>query len=227
MTLANILRLLARRWYVILVGLLLTGGWAAVALQTTGVYTARTTITLMAPAAWAVAGNSLTDPATTVVGFARVVEKTIRESPTGQLFASADTPLYGSGIREGELVYLPNAGGQWAPNYNRPVLIIDVVGTTSERVAERVDALTAEVAAVIEERQDAFGVAEDQRIRWQADPETPEVAYVGNNRTRMLGGIVALGCAMSAAAAVAVDVLVRRRRERRADAQEPGHPGAH
>lgn len=208
--------MLARRWFVLLIGLALTAGWAASAMQVTGVYTARTTITLLPPVGWAVGGNTLTDSAATLVGFARIVEETIADSPTGQLFSSADTPLYGAGVREGERVYVPNQGGQWAPNFNRPVLIIDVVGPTAENVVERVDALTDEIAAIIEQRQDEFGVFDDQRIEWQAAPQSPEVSYVGPNRIRMLGGIAALGVMGSAGAALALDILLRRRREARA-----------
>lgn len=212
MTLAQILRLLARRWLVLLIGALATVGLAAGALQVTGVYTARTEIQLLPPADWAVAGNSFTESTATLVGFARAVEKTIGDSPTGQLFASADTPLFGSGVRLGELVYVPNRGGQWAPRFSRPELIIDVVGPDSAYVSDRVIALTEEISDIIDERQDEFDVADDQRITWQALPATPEVSYVGPSRLRVLAGIGALGVGLSLAAAFLVDVLIRRRR---------------
>ncbi|MDN3310116.1 hypothetical protein QWJ90_04145 [Microbacterium oryzae] len=203
--------MLARRWLVLLIGVLLTIGGATAALQVTGVYAARTVVTLLPPVGWAVGGNSLTDSAATMVAFARVVEASIDESLTGQLFASPDAPLYGAGVRKGEVVYVPNAGGQWAPNFNRPVLVIDVVGPTASYVTDRVVALTADVAEVIDERQDEYVVADDQRIGWKASPDIPEVFSVGPDRARMLGGIAALGVGVSLAAAVLVDVLVKRR----------------
>lgn len=214
MTLARILRMLGRQWLVLMIGIMLTAAGAVAALQATGVYTARTTITLLSPAGWAVGGNTLTDSATTLVGFARIIEETVNDGGGGQLFAAPDTLLYGAGIRQGELVYVPNSGGQWAPNFNRPVLVIDVVGTTPEYVVERVDALTVEIADAIDARQDEFRVVDDQRITWQANPRTPEISYAGPNRVRMLGGIAALGVGTTLAAALAVELLLRRRRTR-------------
>jgi len=206
--------MLGRQWLVLVIGIMLTVAGASAAWQATGLYTARTTITLLAPAGWAVGGNTLTDSATTLVGFARIIEETVNDGGGGQLFAAPDTPLYGAGVRQGELVYVPNSGGQWAPNFNRPVLLIDVVGPTPEYVVERVDALAADVSDAIDARQDDFRVVDDQRITWQANPQRPEVMYAGPNRVRMLGGIAVLGAGVTVAVALAVEVLLRRRRER-------------
>ncbi|MBB5743380.1 uncharacterized protein involved in exopolysaccharide biosynthesis [Microbacterium ginsengiterrae] len=211
--------MLARQWLVLVVGTALTVAGAVAAVQMTGVFTARTTITLLPPPGWAIGGNTLTDSAATMVGFAKLIEQTVNDSQDGQLFAAPDTPLYGAGVRQGELVYVPNAGGQWAPNFNRPFLYIDVVGPTPEYVESRVEALTEEVADAVDERQDEFGVAEDQRVTWDATPATPEVSYVGPNRLRMLGGIALLGAGVTAGAAFGVDLL----RKRRADARATVH----
>lgn len=211
MTLAQILRALARRWYVLFVGVALTAGAGLLAAQGEGVYTARTSITLTPPAGWAVAGNAFTDSAASLVGFAKVIEQTLSGEAGGQLFANAGTPLYGSGIREGELVYVPNFGGQWAPNFSQPVLIIDVVGPTAEHATARVEALTADIADAVAALQDEQGVVADQRITWYASPASPEVSYVGPDRVRSLGGIALLGGGVTIAAALVLDLILRRR----------------
>lgn len=204
--------MLGRQWLVLIIGFALTAAGAVASLQVTGVFTARTTITLLPPDGWAVGGNTLTYSGATLVGFAKLVEQTVNDGGGGQLFSAADTPLYGAGVRQGEIVFVPDAGGQWAPNLNRPSLIIDVVGPTADEVESRVDALTAEIADAIEVLQDESGVAEDERIGWDAAPSAPEAAYAGPSRLRMLGGIVALGAGAAVAAALVVDVLRRRRR---------------
>lgn len=211
MTLIEALRALGRRWYVVLVGALLTAAAAAAAAQVGGVYTARTTVTLMPPVGWAVAGNTFTDSAASLVGFAKVVEETLTDGEGGQVFAAADTPLYGSGARSGELVYVPNYGGQWAPSFNQPALIVDVVGASPDEVAERVRALTADIDRIVTERQDEMGVAADQRVTTYANPVDPEVAHVGPSRTRALAGVGLLGAGVSIAAAFLVDRVLRRR----------------
>lgn len=212
MTLVQALRALGRRWYVVLVGVLLTAGAATTAAQVDGVYTARTAVTLMPPTGWAVAGNSFTDSAASLVGFAKLVEETLTDGEGGQVFAAAGTPLYGGGARSGELVYVPNFGGQWAPNFNQPAIMIDVVGSSRQEVDDRVRVLAGRIDAVVAERQDEMAVAPDQRISTYANPAVPEVAYAGPSRMRALAGITLLGAALSVAAALAVDGVVLRRR---------------
>lgn len=222
MTLARILRMLGRQWLVLIIGLALTAAGAAASLHVTGIFTARTTITLLPPIGWAIGGNTLSYSGATLVGFAKLVEQTVNEDDSGQLFAAPDTPLYGAGVRQGEVVYVPDAGGQWAPNLNRPSLIIDVVGPTPEYVASRVEALTAEISGAIEARQDESGVVEEDRIGWEATPGSPEATYAGPNRLRMLAGIAVLGAGVTMATALGVDVLRRRRVVRRSSG-----PGDH
>ncbi len=195
----------------LLVGAIATCVAVVVAFQAVGVYTARTSITLTPPAGWAVAGNTFTDSAASLVGFAKLVEESLPGAQTGQLFAVADTPLYGSGIRDGAVVYVPNYGGQWSPNFNRPTLIIDVVAPTSAQVEERVLALTDEIVTRMDELQDAQGVVADQRIAWYASPASPEVSYVGPDRARALGGIALLGGGLTVVVALVLDLILRRR----------------
>lgn len=215
MTLSQLVRALARRWYVLLLGAILTAAAATVAVHATGVYTARTAITLSAPADWRVAGNAFTDSAASLVGFAKLVEQSLPSVQTGQLFSAADTPLYGSGIRDGAVVYVPTYGGQWAPNYNRPTLFIDVVAPRAADVDRRVRALTEEIALTMDRLQDEQGVADDQRVQWSASPTAPGVTYIGPNRMRALSGIGALGLGASIVTALAVDTALRRRAARR------------
>jgi hypothetical protein len=211
MTLVQALRALGRRWYVVLVGAMLTAAAALAATQVGGVYTARTEVRFVPPVGWAVAGNTFTDSAASLVGFARLVEQTMTDGVGGQVFAAPETPLYGSGARDAAMIYVPNFGGQWAPNYNQPEIVVDVVGASPGEVDERVRALTARVAEVVDERQDEMGVAADQRITTYANPAVPEVSYAGANRTRALAGIAILGAGLSVAAALVTDRVLRRR----------------
>ena len=217
-SIVDFFRAVGRRWYVLVAGILLTAVAGLLALQTNGVYTARTAVTLMAPVGWAVGGNTLNDSATSLVGFAKIVEETMSDGKGGQLFAAPGTRLYGAGVREAELVFVPNYGGQWAPNFNQPAIVIDVVGPTAVGVQERVIALTEEIGATAEALQDKMGVTEDQRVTWIASPATPVVEYVGINRMRALAGIAVMGGGLSLFATAVADKLLNRRQLRRARA---------
>lgn len=216
MTMPRMLRALGRRWYVPLAGALVTGAVALGVIDATGVYTARTTLTFTPPVGWAVGGNTFTDSATSLVGFAKLVEQQVTDGGDGQLFAHPQTPLYGSGVREGEVLYVPDAGGQWASNFNRPSIVVDVVGAAPDEVAERVERLTAQVAETAQRLQDDEGVVASQRIAVYADPAQPEVVLVAPQRLRALAGVAVIGVVVSVAAALGLDAVARRVARRRA-----------
>ncbi len=122
----------ARRWYVVLAGLVLTVGVLLLVHQTPGVYATQTNVVFLAPVT-PHTPNTISSPTSGVISTAglveRIVNKGVEKSPT-----SGSVALAGQGVDDGYSVELPNAGGQWASNFNRPVLQVQVTGPSAERV---------------------------------------------------------------------------------------------
>jgi hypothetical protein len=113
-------------------------------------------------------------------------------------------------------VRLPNAGGQWADNFNRPVLDVQVVGPTRDAVKADLDALLAEIDAELARLQDDAGVAPAFRVTTQHAPTSPVIQYVGAQATRAMAGVAIVGLALTTLVAVGWDRLALKRSRLRA-----------
>ena len=112
MTIRRILSAMMRRWYIPL-GVLACAALLMVMLaRDGGIYTTKTVVAFTLPATTSLSRvNGMSDA--NIIAFAAAV---VRETNNGRAparYSMDDSPYYGAGIREGELVDLAKSGNQW------------------------------------------------------------------------------------------------------------------
>jgi hypothetical protein len=217
MTTADVLALVRRRWYVVLLALLVTVLALQAVRDARPVYWAEAEVTLLSPPAPG-GPNELTTSTQGLVAMAGLVVADV-QAGEAQPAVSDSVDLPGLGVRDGWNVRLPNVGGQWEPNFDRPVVDVQVVAATPSEASARLAGLVADVQRALDDRQAADGVPPVARIR-TASVEHVQVVRVDGSRSRAAVMVLLLGLAGSVVAAQLVDAALRRRR--RADAAGSG-----
>jgi hypothetical protein len=115
------------------------------------------------------------------------------------------------GLNNGHLVRLPNSGGQWAYNYDRPVLDVQAAGPTAERARETLKQTVGLIRTTLDTRQQALGVPRAQMIDMTLSPPAPPVFEAQGSRSRALLATLVLGLVGTVASAVWVDLRMVRR----------------
>ncbi len=214
MTIIQLTRSLRRRWYVLVVGVVCTVAAVMVFSKNERVYFAQTNVVFEAPGAPTVAGVDY-GFSESLNYFAAVVERTVNGSSASVRLSSPTATLYGIGIRQGRSVSLADGGGQWSHVFDRPVLSVQVVDSSPERVYAGMAAATSDISTAAETMQSESGAPLDTRITVTTTPEKPEIASFGQTSTSRIKGaasMVSVGVALSASAACILDSAALRRR---------------
>lgn len=227
MTIWEMVRLLARQWLVVVLGVLCTGAVAAGPARGDSVVFSRTELAFLAPTN-AVDPNALRTSSDAVIMTAGIVARRIIGPGPIPKFASTEVTLFDQGIRDGWSLRLPDTGGQWAHNYATQELILEVVGPSKNVVERRQTDLITRVQNELATLQRQFGVADVYNISVIEAPERSVIYTVTGDRRRALGMTLLLGGSATAASALAVDrVRAGRRRGRKAAGSSAGtEPGA-
>lgn len=211
MTTRSLLRIIARRWYVLIVVLTLTGLLYVMLARSGSAFFSEAQVVFVAP------GNVALAPFNdqrreTLVSFAAAIESELNNGrPTHRLAENA--PLFGAGIRQGYQVLLPNAGGQWQYSFPDPVLTIRVVGPTPHWVTSTTSSLLTRIGDLVADRQQSSGVQNIDAIHTAQVPTEIAVTYVGTSpgaRVRALVSLLLAGLGVSAYLAVMVDRLSQK-----------------
>ncbi|MBK4348509.1 hypothetical protein [Lacisediminihabitans changchengi] len=211
MTAAQLIRVVLRRWYVVIAVLILTAVAVVAAGRVSGVYSTQLDVVFVAPSKT----NSLEVSADSLVQFAAVIERRVNGADAVAPLSGGST-LYGEGIRSGWAITLPNSGGQWQTNFNQAALSIEVVDSTPERVRTIANDLSAKVSALALQEQVDQGVAPISRVTTLESPANPVVSYIEGRSSRAKIGIIALGVGLALFLSVVTDRLAARLRQRRA-----------
>ena len=123
------------------------------------------------------------------------------------------------GNYNGSSVNLPDLGGQWASNFTKPELDLQVSGPTAEDVRIGMAALVKESKAQLLTVQQDLSVAKPNLVTARLDPGTIPIYYQDGSRKRSVAGAIILGVWGTIVLAVVVD---RRRQRRRRHAPAPG-----
>jgi hypothetical protein len=217
MTTGTVIGILGRRWYVLLVGLLLTAGALHVVDQRAGVYWGHADVVFLIPKS-ARYPNSIQHTSSATIAVAGLVEREIARDVTFAGTPSLAVDLPGQGVREGESVRLFDEGNQWGHNFSRPLLVIQVAGEDPADVRSRLAGLVDLAEERLISLQVANGTRRSDYITLTSSPARPQVTYVAGRPTFALGMTLVLGAWFTVLGAVLVDRLLERRSRRRAAA---------
>lgn len=224
----TVLRLLAasvRAWYVVLLGAALTmvaGFWV---WTTPGVYYAQVDVVFLQPVNTYVP-NNLRGLSADVIATASVVQREVTGGPDATRVVSGGVTLVDEGIRSGQRITLPNSGGQWANNFDRALLDVQVVDRTRQAAQTRLDHVVESINASLDRRQRAMGADRSTWISTRLSPASPTISYVEVERKRAVVMTMLLGGGATGAAVV---LLEARRSQAARDPQRlrsRGSPGA-
>lgn len=219
MTFRDIVGAMLRRWYMVLVILLAASYLTMSYVRNSGCYTSVTVVTFTLPAASPLQPDSGTDDSN-VIAFASAIADEINGGQSQSLYADADAPFYGAGVRQGVSVGLPNFGGQWATSYATAQIEIQIVGRTYAWVDEQQRAALARIDAAASSQQSIAAPA--QHISATVERPT-QIFHVLPTRSSRMMAFAAMGIATfigSTITSLIVDRLAvqagQRRRARRA-----------
>lgn len=218
MTTADVLGAMRRRWYVLVVGLFLTGMVVGLVASRPGVYTTRAEVVLVAPPGYSSVGGTLISADDGLIATTGLVERLVsahlpQRAPTTQI-----VDLAGTGVRRGVSVRQTNTGGQWDYLFNTPLLVVQAVGPDSAAVARARDRAIARIVATLQRVQDEQGVTPRQRITTQLVPATVPVLYRQGHPQSAAGAAGTICLVLTGLLVVALDQVLGRRRRRLAAA---------
>lgn len=216
MTVAQMLPLLLRRWYVVVAGVACTWFVCTAFMLTPSVYAAQMDVVFVVPGGVA---SSRTDDAFAgpLINFTSVVAVRVNAVRPSVKLSSPSAELYGLGVREGVSVTIADAGGQWERIFNAPLIRIQAVDSSPERVSAALDEVVADISAAATSIQDESGVGQSVRIGVETVPLRPEVFAYSRTRTSEAKASAAawlVGLSLTASAAALSDRWARSRRRR-------------
>ncbi len=216
MTTTQLFTRAGHRWLWLFAGLLALVSATGVSSHVEAVYWTHVDVVFLPPNSPSGQGNVLEGDSASLVHFAALVEREINGSRALPRLSSAEATLYGAGVRRGYSVTLPNLGGQWQTNFNRPALSIEVVDSSEPRVRAVLAQVVGRVKGLARDLQQRSGVSAGARIWTQEFPEDVSVSYVSGNRKRATGASLLLGGGLVLSAAVMVTGRGAGRRRRQA-----------
>lgn len=214
MTARDVIRMLGRRWLVVLVGLVCTALAMTWATGRVGVYATQIDVVFLVPSEPG-KSNVLVDDVDPLITFARIIEIEVNAGRVVPRFSSPSATLYGAGVRDGYSVTMPNSGGQWTNYFQRPVLSVEVVGASEAEVRTNLGKAVATIDAAVSGRQRAAGLDPSIWIQTKNSPSTSVVTYIPGSPRRAALAIGLLGIALTGLSANVVDRLDARRGRRR------------
>lgn len=210
MTAGVLLQIMLRRWLIVGVGLVLTV-WACLVLAPgERTYWAKVDLVFVQPGAGSVV-NVSDNVVPSLINFAGIIQRRVSHDGTPVELPSSSATLYGTGVRNGYSITLPNSGTQWAVSYSRPVLVVQAVGNSPDQVSQTLGRVLTQVESTAHELQTGSGAAADQFIVVDRSPSSPEIVDLGSTKLGRTKGILALsavGLALTAFFAFEVDRIV-------------------
>ena len=177
-----------------------------------GVYWSQVKVVFLAPSSSRFP-NALVNASGGIISVAGTVGRLVDPRAPSAHVSSPTVTLADQGIRDGYTVTLPNDGNQFADNFDQPLLDVQAVGGSVAAVTAVMQRLISQIKANLTTLQDRVNVAPANRITTSLSPSRIQIHYIAGSRARAVSACLALGLAITAAAAF---LLRRRLRSRRA-----------
>jgi hypothetical protein len=160
--------------------------------------------------------NVLTSATSGLIAMAGYVEKIVNAGVQEPATAENVT-LLGRGTRDDYSIELPDSGGQWAHNFEKAVLNVQVTGPSDAVVRARLDTLVTRIRRVARDLQADAHVSAASTVHTDVSPSSPSVVPHGGNPPRAAAAAVLLGLGLTVTGVLGLDSLARRvgRRPRR------------
>lgn len=213
MTTPELVHVLLRRWYLMMVGAAIS---LVVLYQVTHVsptYFTQYSVVLLPPSSRTFP-NTIEDPHYGLTPLAGLVVADYNAGAREPLMGSAETTLYGEGLRRGSRVRLPNDGSQWQPMYDKPNIDVQVVDPNPEVVRVRATEISTDLIRILKQRQDAAGVRSTMRVTALVSSQDPIVVPVGGSRSRAALAVTVSGATITSILVVLLDRYLMRRPRR-------------
>ena len=217
----DVLIVLARRWFLVLpaFALVLLFSWRFAHPEP--VYWAQTEVTFMLPQSDR-NPNAYAGQTESLIAAAGLVAADLSPGSAGAETSSTEVALVGQGVRHGYSVKLPNSGGQWAYNFDRAALVVQVVGTSENEARALLASVLNRIDHSLSSREVAAEVRPEFRIRYRAVPSSPQVALEAGHPSQAFVVSVLLGAGCMAGLTLALDNRLGRRERRRASSAVHG-----
>lgn len=207
-------------WRILVVAMLVLGSGATAGLvvhewKGTGVYWGEADVVFITPPD-ALTPNTLSLVSGSLISTAGIVQREVMGGPPKNRVVSESVTLLDQGVTDGVSVDLPNAGGQWANNFERPVLRVQSVSPEEGVALRRLELMVGRIQQVLDRRQEQAGVSKANWITTQVTPGTISVAMRDGNQKRAAAAALVLGLLVTGSAAVLLDAAGHRRHRRRA-----------
>ena len=210
MTLRAFLRVVLRRWCVILVVMMASGALTMTMQRDGGSFVSSSTVTFTLPTRSVLdIDNGSTDRS--VIAFAGAVATEINDGRAARTYSSAGAPTFGAGVREGVMVSLRNDGNQWISSFPSATIDIQIVGRTAEWVRARQQAILAEVLDVTRQQQARLNAGPGARIEATVGPLSTEISNIRPGRSSTYAAWAAMGLA-GTIAGVSIAIVIDRLR---------------
>lgn len=209
MTLNELLRVCARRWYVMGGILALAVAGAIWSTSADAVYWSRTSVIMLLPAS-DTGLNALTVTSGSLINFAASVEREINGNASPPRVSSQSATLYGAGVRQGHAVSMLSTGGQWETSFQDPALSVEVVGASEREVRAEMAAVIQNINAIVTQQQEDALVPRAAFIETLTSPQGAAVTRIAGNNLRAIPAILLLGFGVGGVVTVLVDRKIRR-----------------
>ena len=217
MAVLMVLGLIRRQGLAVAAGLALTCFALVLVTKAPGVYYAQVNVRLLLrQEVWYI--NPIQNASSRLISTAGLLQRTVIIGHGAQP-VSDNTTLFGIGERHGDAVRVPNTGGQWAYNFEQPVLNVETTGSTPEEALSRMNTTLAKVKGTLASMQNQYDVPARQQIITALSPPVPQVRQVVGSPVRAKAITVLLGTFLTLLGAGLLDLNRSARRRRRDEAQ--------
>jgi hypothetical protein len=191
LTVWDVIVIAVQRWGITLLGGLLTGLLVFSVMHAKPVYLSQVQVVLLAPEL--AQQNALGQTSQSLIDLAGIVARKVQGADAKAQVVSEGVTIVGEGVRRGYSVTQPNNGGQWAYNFEDPVLDVQAVDSTVAGAKQQMNTALTDITEALTAVQDQQGVKADDRVRWKLSPSTPQITEQKGSNVRAVSVSAVIG----------------------------------